>query len=38
VGRYRLELRQPGMKPLEQDIDVRDGVTQTVEVSWQTNP
>lgn len=35
VGKYKLELRMTGFKELEQDIEIRDGVTQTVEVNWQ---
>jgi serine/threonine-protein kinase len=35
VGKYKLDLRMAGFKEMEQDIEIRDGVTQTVEVNWQ---
>ncbi|MCC6588331.1 MAG: serine/threonine protein kinase [Bryobacterales bacterium] len=34
-GKYHLELRRPGRDSIEQDIEVKDGSTQTVDVSWK---
>jgi serine/threonine protein kinase len=35
AGKYGFEFRQPNEKGISQDIEVKDSVTQTVEVSWQ---
>ncbi len=35
AGRYGFEFRLPNEKGISQDIEVKDSVTQTVEVSWQ---
>lgn len=35
VGKYRLGLRMTGFPDSEQDIEIRDGVTQTVEMDWR---
>ena len=35
VGKYRLGLRMTGFPDSEQEIEIRDGVTQTVEMDWR---
>jgi hypothetical protein len=34
-GRYKLTLRLPGMADYDEEIQIRDRVTSTIEVNWQ---